>query len=47
MNLGNALFVLGRAKKGNEKLEQAAMAYREALKERTREVAPLQWAATQ
>jgi tetratricopeptide (TPR) repeat protein len=39
-DLGNALWILGR-------LEEAVAAYREALKEYTREQVPLDWAMTQ
>ncbi len=38
---------LGERESGTAKLEEAVAAYREALKERTRERAPLQWAMTQ
>jgi hypothetical protein len=40
MNLGSALARLGE---GTERLEEAVSAYREALKERTRERVPLDW----
>src|SRR5262245_25699430 len=46
-NLGNALLQLGGRESGTAKLEEAIIAYREALKEQTRERAPLQWAITQ
>jgi tetratricopeptide (TPR) repeat protein len=46
-NLGNALSTLGERESGTARLEEAVDAYRKALKERTRERAPLQWAATQ
>ncbi len=46
-NLGNALATLGQRESGTEQLEQAVVAYRDALKERTREKVPLDWAATQ
>ena len=46
-NLGNALAALGNRESGTERLEQAVTAYTEALKERTRERVPLDWAATQ
>jgi hypothetical protein len=35
---------LGRRESGTAKLEEAVAAYREALKERTRERVPLDWA---
>ena len=38
---------LGNRESGTERLEQAVTAYTEALKERTRERVPLDWAATQ
>ena len=44
---GAALFALGERESGTARLEEAVAAYREALKERTRENAPLNWAATQ
>ena len=37
----------GSARAGRRRLEEAVAAYREALKERTRERVPLDWAATQ
>ena len=43
-NLGAALQVLGERESGTAKLEEAVVAYREALKERTRERVPLDWA---
>jgi hypothetical protein len=42
--MGNALSRLGERDSGTVKLEEALAAYREALKERTRERVPLQWA---
>ena len=39
--------VLGERESGTGKLEEAVLAYREALKERTRERVPLDWALTQ
>ena len=42
--LGNALSDLGRRESGTRQLEEAVAAYREALKEQTRERVPLQWA---
>ena len=45
-NLGNALQSLGERESGTARLEEGA-AYREALKERTRERVPLDWATTQ
>jgi tetratricopeptide (TPR) repeat protein len=46
-NLGLALFGLGERERGTGRLEEAVAAYRNALKERTRERVPLDWAATQ
>ncbi len=46
-NLGTALVALGERESGTARLEQAVAAYDEALKERTRERVPLQWATTQ
>jgi tetratricopeptide (TPR) repeat protein len=46
-NLGNALMRLGERESGTAKLEEAVVAYREALKEWTRERVPLDWAMTQ
>jgi len=46
-NLGNALSRLGERESGTARLEEAVVAYRDALKERTRERVPLDWAATQ
>ena len=46
-SLGNALQTLGERESGTARLEEAVVAYRDALKERTRERVPLQWAATQ
>ena len=46
-DLGSALWTLGERESGTEKLEEAVSAYREALKERTRERVPLDWARTQ
>ena len=43
-NLGYVLFRLGERESGTARLEEAVIAYREALKERTRERAPLDWA---
>jgi len=45
--LANALTVLGDRDRKNEALQEAVAAYREALKERTRDRAPLVWATTQ
>ena len=45
-NLGIALVSLGERESGPARLEEAVLALREALKERTRERVPLQWAAT-
>ena len=46
-NLGNALETLGERESGTARLEEAVAAYREALKECTRERVPLDWAMTQ
>jgi tetratricopeptide (TPR) repeat protein len=46
-NLGAALRTLGERESGTARLEEAVAAYRAALKERTRERVPLDWAATQ
>ena len=45
--LGNALSSLGERESGTGRLDEAVEAYREALKEYTRERVPLNWAATQ
>ena len=45
--LGNALSDLGEREPGTERLEEAVTAYREAIKERTRDRVPLDWAMTQ
>ena len=45
--VANALTVLGDRDRKNEVLQEAVAAYREALKERTRERVPLVWAATE
>ena len=47
MALGVALATLGERERGTARLEQAVAAFTEALKERTRARAPLDWAATQ
>ena len=44
MHLGDALLRLGEREGGTAKLEEALVAYREALKEYTRERVPLDWA---
>jgi tetratricopeptide (TPR) repeat protein len=41
------LATLGERESGTARLEQAVSAYRDALKERTRERVPFDWAATQ
>ena len=41
------LRALGERESGTARLEEAVAAYREALKERTRERVPLDWATTQ
>ena len=46
-NLGVALAALGERESGTARLEEAVTAYRDAMKEYTRERAPLQWAAIQ
>ncbi len=46
-NLGTALSTLGERESGTARLEEAVAAYREALKEYTRERVPLDWAMTQ
>ncbi|MGH6843815.1 MAG: tetratricopeptide repeat protein [Methylocella sp.] len=45
--LGNALKVLGERESGTARLEEAVVAFREALQENSRERVPLQWAMTQ
>ena len=47
VGLGDALRALGQREGETTKLEEAVLAYREALKEATRERAPLQWATIQ
>ncbi len=47
MNLGNALQTLGAREAGTGRLDEAVAAYRDALKERTRERVPLEWATAQ
>jgi tetratricopeptide (TPR) repeat protein len=46
-NLGSALMMRSERESGTARLEEAVAAYCEALKERTRERVPLEWAATQ
>ena len=46
-NLGTALSTLGERESGTARLEEAVAAYRDALKEWTRERVPLDWAMTQ
>jgi tetratricopeptide (TPR) repeat protein len=46
-NLGNALLILGQRESGTARLDEAVVAYHEALKEYTRERVPLDWAMTQ
>jgi tetratricopeptide (TPR) repeat protein len=46
-NLGTALSTLGERERGTARLEEALAAFREALKEWTRERVPLQWAMAQ
>ena len=43
-NLGAALSTLGQRESGTEHLDEAVAAYRDALKERTCERVPLDWA---
>ncbi len=45
--LGIALATLGERESGTARLDEAVAAYREALKEYTRERVPLDWAMTQ
>jgi hypothetical protein len=45
--LGRALQTLGTREAGTARLEEAVTAYREALKELTRDRVPLDWAMTQ
>jgi tetratricopeptide (TPR) repeat protein len=47
VGLGHALVALGQREGETTKLEEAVLTYREALKEATRELAPLQWATIQ
>src|SRR5262249_59059345 len=46
-NLANALSSLGERESGTARFEEAVAAYREAVKEWTRERMPLDWAQTQ
>jgi hypothetical protein len=46
-NLGGALERLGERESGTARLDEAVAAYHEALKERTRERVPNDWAETQ
>jgi tetratricopeptide (TPR) repeat protein len=46
-DLGTALAQLGERESSTARLEEAVAAYRDALKERTRERVPLDWAKTQ
>jgi tetratricopeptide (TPR) repeat protein len=46
-NLGAALRLLGERESGTARLDEAVVAFGEALKENTRERAPLAWAMTQ
>ena len=45
--LGNALLNIGKRERDTKRLADAVKAYRQALKERTEERAPLDWAQTQ
>jgi hypothetical protein len=47
VGLGAALERIGERESGTERLEQAIVAYREALKEWTRDRVPFQWASAQ
>ena len=46
-NLGNALSIFGEGESSTARLEEAVAAYREALKEQTRDRTPFDWAKTQ
>ena len=46
VHLGCVLHTLGTRESGTAKLDEAVAAYREALKERTRERVPIDWATT-
>ena len=46
-DLGTVLLALGKRESGTARLEEAVAAFREALKERTREGWSLQWAGAQ
>ena len=46
-DLGVSLQALGECESGTARLDEAVAAFREALKERTRECVPLDWAMTQ
>ncbi|WP_299412155.1 helix-turn-helix transcriptional regulator [uncultured Sulfitobacter sp.] len=46
-DLGNTLSILGARESETARLDEAVLAYREALKELTREQVPLDWATTQ
>src|SRR5574337_1914527 len=46
-DLGIALCTLGARESGTDKLAEAVSAFRQALSERTRDLAPLEWARTQ
>ena len=46
-DLGHVLSLLGERESGTAKFEEALAVYREALKERTRERVPLDWATTE
>jgi hypothetical protein len=43
-DFGNALRILGERESGTGRLEEAVAVFREALKERTRERVPIDWA---
>jgi len=46
-NLGDALVILGKRESGTARLEEAVVAYRAALQERSQDRMPLEWAGTQ
>jgi len=46
-NLGNALRTLGERETGTARLDEAISAYRNALREYTRELVPFKWAYTE
>ena len=46
-DLAMALSILGERESGTARLDEAVLAFRDALKEQTRERVPLEWAMTQ